>query len=122
MNANENFVIDEKLVAENSDFLKAVAEAKTIEQAQEVCSEYNVALPEEVWNGVKASYHSMVGDAGELSEDELLNVSGGRMNGNHFLNTLAGIAGLGAVIAAGSPAGVLVACAWIGYHGYKTFF
>lgn len=115
---DENAVINEKLLAENADFLKAVVEAKTIEEAQTVCAEYNIELPENIWKEIQDSYH-----AGELSEDDLDAVSGGRkINGNHLLSALGGVVGLGAVIAAGSAAGVLVACAWIGYHAYKTFW
>lgn len=118
---SENFVIDEKLVTENSDFLKAVAAAKTVEEAQGVCAEYNVDLPEDVWEEIQGSYHSGKLNEGELNDDDLDSVSGGRLNGSHLLNAIGGIAGLGVVIAAGNPVGVLVACAWIGFHAYRTF-
>jgi hypothetical protein len=116
MSMNENIVIDEKLVIENTDFIKAVVGAKSIEEAQSICAEYNIELPEEAWREIQDTYRD-----GELSEDDLSAVSGGKLNGNHLLSALAGIAGLGATIAAGSALGVLVACAWIGYHAYKTF-
>lgn len=116
MNMNENIVIDEELIAQNADFLKAVAEAKTVEEAQKICAEYNVELPEEVWKEVQASC-----SCGELSEDELGTVSGGKINGKMLLTTLGNVGGVGAAIMAGSPAGVLLACAWLGYNAYKTF-
>lgn len=119
---NENTIIDEKLLAENSDFLNAVVGAKTVEEAENICAEYHVELPEDMWKDIHNSYSEGKLDAGELGEDELDAVSGGRkLNGNYFLKTLAGVVGLGAVVAAGSAAGVLVACAWIGYNAYRTF-
>lgn len=116
MNMNENVVINEELLAENSDFLKAVLGAKTVEEAQNICAEYNIELPEDKWRDIQDSYRN----TGELGEDDLDAVSGG-VNGNSLLTTIASVVGLGAAVAAGSAAGVLVACAWIGYHGYKTF-
>ena len=118
---NENFVIDEKLVSENSDFLKAVAAAKTVEEAQSICAEYNIELPKDAWEDIQRSYQSGKLGEGELSDDDLDAVSGGRINGDHWLAALGGVAGLGATIALGNPLGMLVACAWIGYHAYKTF-
>lgn len=112
---NENVMIKEDLIAENADFLKAVAGAKTIEEARKICTEYNQELPEDVWNEVQAACRN-----GELSEEDLDGVAGG-FSGENLLKTLGGIAGLGAAIAAGAPAGVLLAVAWIGYHGYRTF-
>lgn len=115
MNMNE-IMINEELIAENSDFLKAVVGASTIEEAQKICAEYNVELPEDVWKEIQNSNRE-----GELGEDELDAVAGGKVNGEYLLKTIGGVVGLGATIAAGSAAGVLVACAWIGYYGYKTF-
>lgn len=119
---NDNVMIDEKLLTENADFLKAVVAAKTIEDAQKVCAEYNIELPEDAWKEIQQKHCAEAQNAGELKEDELDAISGGKVNGSHFLSALGGVAGLGAVVAAGSPAGVLVACAWIGYHGYKAFW
>lgn len=118
----ENITINEELLTENADFLKAVVAAKTIEEAQNVCKEYNIELPEDVWKEIQNSYAEGKLGTGELSEDDLDTVSGGKINGSHLLNAIGGVVGLGAVIAAGSAAGVLVACAWIGYHTYKTFW
>ena len=112
---NENVITKEELIAENADFLKTVAGARTIEEARKICAEYNVELPEELWNEVQSACRN-----GELSEDDLCNVAGG-FSGENLLKTLGGIAGLGGAIAMGAPAGVLLAVAWIGYHGYKTF-
>lgn len=114
---NENYVINDKLLAENADFLKAVVEAKTIEDARKVCAKYNTDLPEEVWDDILKAYRD-----GELSENDLDAISGGKVNGSHLLSALGGVVGLGATIAAGSMGGVLVACAWIGYHAYKAFW
>lgn len=114
---NENVVINEELIAENSEFLKAVVSAKTIDEAKNICAEYNIELPEDVWKQIQDSYRN-----GELSEDELDSISGGKVNGDHLLNAIGGVVGLGATIAAGSAAGVLVACAWVGYHTYKAFW
>ena len=76
---NENFVIDEKLVSENSDFLKAVAAAKTVEEAQSICAEYNIELPKDAWEEIQRSYQSGKLGEGELSDDDLDAVSGGRI-------------------------------------------
>lgn len=111
----ENVTTKEELIAENADFLKTVAGAKTIEEARNICAEYNVELPEELWKEVQDACHN-----GELSEDDLDIVAGG-FSGDSLLKTLGGIAGLGGAIAMGAPAGVLLAVAWIGYHGYNTF-
>ena len=116
MNMNENGIINEELIAQNADFLKAVVQAKTFEEAQGICAEYKIELPAEVWKDVQAAYSE-----GELSEDDLGAVSGGKLNGNYLLQTIGGIAGLGGAIAMGAPAGVLLACAWIGYNAYRTF-
>ena len=122
MSFNENNGIQEELLIENTDFLKAVSGATTLEEAQSICTEYNIVLPEDMWKDIQLSYYDRKLGTGELDEEELEAVSGGiRINGDQLLQTAGGIVGLGAVIAAGSPAGVLVACAWIGYHGYKTF-
>lgn len=112
---NENVIIKEELIAENADFLKAVAGAKTIDEAKKICAEFNQELPEDVWKEVQAACRN-----GELSEMDLDGVAGG-FSGSSLLNTLGGIAGLGGAIALGAPAGVLLAIAWIGYHGYMTF-
>lgn len=120
MSVNENVIIDEKYVAENADFLKAVLEAKTLEEARHICDEYKIELPEEKWKEVEASFCGGVSNTEELSEEELCEVSGG-IRGSNLLSALGGIAGLGATIAIGSPLGIAVACAWIGYHGYKAF-
>ena len=74
---NENIVIDEKLISENSDFLKAVVVAKTVEEAQSICAQYNVELPKDVWEEIQRSYQSGKLDEGELSDDDLDAVSGG---------------------------------------------
>lgn len=121
MNTNENAVANEELLAKNSDFLKAVVGAKTVEEAQDICAEYRVELPQDVWNGIQDSCRGGESGSGELSEDALSDVCGGTFNGENFLKTVGGIVGLGATVAAGSAAGVLVACAWVGYYGYKTF-
>lgn len=113
---NENMIINEELLAENADFLKAVVVAKTIEEAQKICAEYNVELPEDVWQEIQNSYRD-----GELGETDLDTVSGGKVSGSHLLSALGGVVGLGATIAAGSAGGVVVACAWIGYNAYKAF-
>lgn len=112
---NENVVINEELVAENADFLKAVLKAKTIDEAQKICAEYNVELPENVWEEAQAACRE-----GELDEDDLDAVAGG-FSGENLLKTIGGIAGLGAAIAAGSAVGVLLAFGWVGYYAYKTF-
>lgn len=114
----ETTTINNEMLIENADFLKAVVGAETIEDAQQVCAEYHMELPEEVWEEIQKSFRN-----GELGEDDLDAINGGKkISGNHLLNTLGGVVGLGATIAAGSAAGVVVACAWIGYHGYKTFW
>lgn len=95
MNMNE-MMINEELVAENSDFLKAVVGAKTVEEAQKVCAEYNIELTDDVWKEVQNSYSD-----GELGEDEMDTVAGGKVNSQYLLQTLGGIVGLGDVIAAG---------------------
>lgn len=116
MNMNNNIVINKELLEENADFLKAVVGAKTVEEAHHICEEYKVELPQAMWTEIRNSYSD-----GELSEDDLDFVSGGKVNGEYLLKTIGGVVGLGATIAAGSAAGILVACAWIGYNGYKTF-
>lgn len=114
----ETTTINNEMLIENADFLKAVVGAETIEEAQQVCAEYHMELPEEVWAEIQKSFRN-----GELGEDDLDVVNGGKkISGNHLLSALGGVVGLGATIAAGSAAGVVVACAWIGYHGYKTFW
>ena len=112
---NENIIVKEKLIAENADFLNAVAVAKTVEEARKICAEYNMELPEDVWKEVQNACSNT-----ELSEDDLGAVAGG-FSGDNLLKTLGGIAGLGAAVTAGAPAGVLLAVAWVGYYGYKTF-
>lgn len=112
---NENIIVNEEKLVENADFLKAVMGAKNIEEAQKICAEYNVELPEEEWKKIQDSCQD-----GELGEVDLGAVSGG-LSGNHLLLTIGGVVGLGATIAAGSALGVLVACAWIGYNGYMAF-
>ena len=118
---DENGVINEKLLAENSDFLKAVVKAKTIEEARSICVEYNIELPDDVWKKIQDSYCNGNLDIDELSDDDLDAVSGGGQRGKAFLNLLGGVAGLGAAIAMGSPLGILVAFGWIGYYAYTTF-
>lgn len=113
---NENIIINEELLAENADFLKTVVGAKTIEDARKICVEYNVELPEDVWQEIQNACCE-----GELGENDLDTVSGGKVSGSHLLSALGGVVGLGATIAAGSAGGVLVACAWIGYNAYKAF-
>lgn len=120
MNSNENMVIDEKLLTDNAEFLKAVIGAKTVEEAQSICKEFNIVLPDDMWQNIKNSYRDGKLVTTELSENELSDVAGG-FSGDHLLNAIAGVVGLGAVVAAGSAAGCVVACAWIGYHAYKTF-
>ncbi len=116
----ENEVINEEFLAEHKDFLKDVINARTVEDAQAVCAGYGVELPESAWEEIRNTCGTADDDL--ISEEELETVCGGRrVSGENLLKTLAGIAGLGAVVAAGSAAGVLVACAWIGYHAYKTF-
>ena len=104
MSINGNNVIDEKLLAENSDFLKAVVGAKTVEEAKNICTEYNIELPEEMWDDIQSTYCNGKLDTSELNEEELDAVSGGKLNGNHLLQAVAGVVGLGAVVAAGSAA------------------
>lgn len=112
---NENVVINEELIAENADFLKAVVTANTIEEAQNICNEYNIVLPEDVWKNIRKSYSE-----GELDEDDLDAVSGG-LDGGNLLSALSLVAGIGGTIMTGSALGILVACATIGYLGYKAF-
>lgn len=122
MSLNENVIIDEEMLVENADFLKAVVGAKTVEEAQAICAEYKIELPEDMWKEIQNSYRDGELNMDELSEEELDEVAGGKkLNGNYLLQTLGGVVGLAAVVAAGSAPGVLIACAWIGYNAYKTF-
>ena len=121
MSMSENIAINEQLLNENADFLKAVVGAKTIDEAQCICAEYNVELPDDTWKEIQNSYCDGKRNSGELGEDDLNSINGGKVNGNHLLSAVGGVVGLGVVIGAGSAAGVLVACAWVGYHTYKTF-
>lgn len=118
---NENMVIDEKVLSENADFLRAVVSAKTIEEAQNICAEYNIDLPADAWEEVREACRNGKLEMGELSEDDLDMVSGGRVNGSQLIALLSGVAGFGGLIALGSPIGILVGCMSIGFLAYKTF-
>lgn len=117
---NENPIINETLLNENADFLKAAVGAKTIEEAKNICAEYNIELPQDTWKEIQAAYCDGKQNSDELAEDDLNAISGG-MSGKSLLSTVGGVVGLGGAIMAGSAAGVLLACAWVGYYAYETF-
>lgn len=118
---NENGIINEELLAENSDFLKAVLKAKTIEEARGICAEYNVELPDDVWEKAQDSYCNRNLNTDELSDDELDAVSGGVARGKAMLTLLTSVSTLAGAITMGTPLGILLACGWVGYNLYTTF-
>lgn len=117
MNKNENFAINEELIAEKADFLKAVVGAKTVEEAKRICSEYHEDFSAEMWAEIEEYSHIVVLDGDELSEDALDNVAGGKKLNGGALMTVVGIVGG----IAGGPVGVLCVCATLGYYGYRIF-
>ena len=117
---NENPIINETLLNENADFLKAAVGAKTIEEAKNICTEYNIELPQDVWEKIQAAYCDGKQNSDELAEDDLNAISGG-MSGKSLLSTVGQVVVAGTAITSGTAAGVLLACAWVGYYAYKTF-
>lgn len=113
--------VNEKYVIENEEFLRTVLNATTIEEAKRICAEYNTELPDDVWEDIENAFASGEESLGELSCDELDNVSGGKFNGKNLLTAAGSVIALGGAIAAGAPIGVLVACGWVGYNVYKIF-